>query len=484
MGYDAPWAGAVRVRRPAADVALPVAGRRFAARRLVGPSPRADRARSRRMPPMTANRTVPALLAAAAAALAVAAPAPAATQIGALPDAASLSSGPCTGGNSATVWSAMVDGVPVVPYRVPAGGGVITKFQARNAGPSGTSFSFRLIKPLQGASVLGGASITANSYGPSMVTTKDTRVPVSGGELLGITRPGNANGGDIKCVASLPNQAYAASLGDVSPGSEATAQGPAMGAPNVLATLEPDADKDGYGDETQDQCLGDPAAFAAKCPVSLRAAIVAAEASVPQGAVTVLAFQATNDGKFAAQKTTLSLGLPAGLELVATTPSTGSCTGPECSFGTLPAQGTATVLAAVRATTAGAKTLTAKVATTNPDAVAGDDATTATLDVTPAPEPQVTVVQQPAPPPVVIQQQVPQQQPALCRVPKLKGLSLAAARKALVAATCAPGRVAKPKARVAASRLRVAAQGIPAGTYVKPQTKVALTLKAPAAKRR
>jgi hypothetical protein len=87
-----------------------------------------------------------------------------------------------------------------------------------------------------------------------------TRIPVEAGDLIGI-RPILQDGMGIPCIRAMSGYSYSAYVmgSDLSPGTTATFNPPV---PNiqldVAANLEPDADRDGFGDETQDRCLGVP----------------------------------------------------------------------------------------------------------------------------------------------------------------------------------------------------------------------------------
>ena len=90
----------------------------------------------------------------------------------------------------------------------------------------------------------------------STVNGFPTRIPVAANDTLGVFWGGNGGtcgetGGDAGNVAAI--------LGPNDPpiGTSATVA-PFVGRIPVGATFEPDADSDGYGDETQDQCASDP----------------------------------------------------------------------------------------------------------------------------------------------------------------------------------------------------------------------------------
>jgi hypothetical protein len=89
------------------------------------------------------------------------------------------------------------------------------------------------------------------------VSEFSVRIPVSGGERIGLGMPQEATPG---CIFKTSDAADIVGVQEeVGVGSLT----PLMPAPgflfNVAADIEPDADHDGYGDETQDGCTADPA---------------------------------------------------------------------------------------------------------------------------------------------------------------------------------------------------------------------------------
>lgn len=149
------------------------------------------------------------------------------------------------------------------PYTVPTGGGVITAWRtSTGSGP----VKLRLFS-LGGSGVTPVAESDTEHLTPT-VTSFPTRIPVAGGERLGLSvLPGASLSDCYSDTTSLGVQdtmflAQAGPLGVDEPvvdGSNATLL-------NVAVTLEPDADGDGYGDETQDGCPGDAAAHG-PCPI-------------------------------------------------------------------------------------------------------------------------------------------------------------------------------------------------------------------------
>ena len=88
------------------------------------------------------------------------------------------------------------------------------------------------------------------------------RIPVDQGDLLGLTAVGDAEVG-ITVPGTPQNQLAQFGGGDIPPGQTGTATiaWPDL-RPSVAATVEPDCDKDGLGDETQDTNLSTCATIA------------------------------------------------------------------------------------------------------------------------------------------------------------------------------------------------------------------------------
>ncbi|HEX8752176.1 MAG TPA: hypothetical protein VF731_02060 [Solirubrobacterales bacterium] len=154
------------------------------------------------------------------------------------------------------------------PYAVPAGGGVITSWQTRTAGNAGamTLKVFRYAGTAGRYQVIGEEgphSIAANT---SPIFSTGVRIPVQAGDLIGFYGTGT------NCESYQPGKSGYHLFGfgpsvNVPAGTTATAEGgTTQSAIEIAATVEPDADHDGYGDETQDACPADPTAHLPPCP--------------------------------------------------------------------------------------------------------------------------------------------------------------------------------------------------------------------------
>lgn len=96
--------------------------------------------------------------------------------------------------------------------------------------------------------IVGESALEVTS--PATLHTFTTRVPVSTGDIIGLYLA--TTGG---CFGQAPGWAASNNTGDTPPGSTVTFFPPNADVRyDVSAQLEPDADGDGFGDETQDQC--------------------------------------------------------------------------------------------------------------------------------------------------------------------------------------------------------------------------------------
>jgi hypothetical protein len=104
-----------------------------------------------------------------------------------------------------------------------------------------------------------------SSGGPLNLTGSNTyraRVPVQAGDYLGIAGSPFA----AWCDTKDPADTYAAATGGTPVGSSLRVERATGLQVPITARVEPDADGDGYGDETQDQCP-QSAAYQTPCPV-------------------------------------------------------------------------------------------------------------------------------------------------------------------------------------------------------------------------
>jgi uncharacterized repeat protein (TIGR01451 family) len=248
-----------------------------------------------------------------------AAPASAATQIGATPTPDQSCSA-----NTTVVQDQTASGSP--SYTVPAGGGVITSWSyLAKANPGQRRLKIMQPTATSGQYVVRGES-SIESPTPNQLNTFSTRIQVSGGDLLGVyTDTGDG------CRAAAPSgNTVRGGSGDPAVGSGFS--GSSLFASStiidVAATVEADADGDGYGDETQDGCPGDPSVFATPCSADLEVTMTAGPAAVRLGNAVAYTINVRNIGPTTAHDLAVTDVLPARAPLVS---APAGCTG----FGTL-----------------------------------------------------------------------------------------------------------------------------------------------------
>lgn len=153
-----------------------------------------------------------------------------------------------------------------LPAAVPAAG-VITSW-GLNVGsalaPGASSqVTFKVLRPGPAAETVqvvgestGFATTGANTFG--------TRIPVQAGDRIGTV---STSGSFLFCEEPSPGASLGLIIGNPVTGSTATYLNhpEELGRIAIFATVEPDADGDGYGDETQDKCPTD-ASTQGPCP--------------------------------------------------------------------------------------------------------------------------------------------------------------------------------------------------------------------------
>jgi hypothetical protein len=179
----------------------------------------------------------------------------AATAIGQIDSGTPFSS--CTGGS---YWTQNATGAGVPSYSAPADG-VITSWSHKGGAQAGRELGLRIFRLVSGTTyTLVGSSgvqiVTANT-----VNTFSTRIPVKAGDRLGlyVGNPGFPIGGGTACtstggVSDLIHEGPANPEPAVGTNLALGMSYPNIYRLNVSAKVEPDADGDGYGDETQDAC--------------------------------------------------------------------------------------------------------------------------------------------------------------------------------------------------------------------------------------
>jgi hypothetical protein len=142
---------------------------------------------------------------------------------------------------------------PSNAYTVP-GPGVITRWSFESGSNAPAEVRLKLARPAgEGMFTITRQSARRNGPSPGAMETFNTREPVAGGELLGVYLT------DGECTREAVDYDAHNAAGDQPPGSTTAYNNPMASAQlDVSAILEPDADNDGFGDETQDCDPADP----------------------------------------------------------------------------------------------------------------------------------------------------------------------------------------------------------------------------------
>ncbi len=207
------------------------------------------------------SRPIAIALTVGAALLAVPAAAPAAQIFGSRLEHAPANSGECANffGAACTIASYVVPHDGVLDSGGAPSDGVITAFRVRAQAEAATQIAFRIVDPISPAADQKTATATAVANGPT-VTLQPTaagaepgiqafpaRVPVRKGQHLALEGANfeatyNSGGEKFSYAFSPPLTLNQPQVGQ------------STGELLVQATLEPDADGDGFGDESQDRC--------------------------------------------------------------------------------------------------------------------------------------------------------------------------------------------------------------------------------------
>jgi uncharacterized repeat protein (TIGR01451 family) len=281
--------------------------------------------------------------------------------------------GTCGAGNT-FVQTGTGSGVP--SYVVPAGGGVITSWSFLAGSTTGEQDKLKVVRPTGTANqfVVVGESLL-ETMTPSTLNTFPLRIPVQAGDLLGLF---TVDGNDCIVSTHTPGNtdAYVAQT-DPPPATTFTGipESSSGEAYNVSAVVEPDADHDNWGDDTQDKCGGATGSVQGCPKADLSITTTATASTVPAGGTVTYTLTAQNGGPDAAPNAVVTAALAPGATVVSATTSSGSCVAAStvsCHLGTVASGATATVTLVVRLTRAGSATNTATVGSATLDTAASN----------------------------------------------------------------------------------------------------------------
>jgi uncharacterized repeat protein (TIGR01451 family) len=185
-----------------------------------------------------------------------------------------------------------------------------------------------------------------------------TRLQLLPGDLIGLRTTSNSVPLDVSAAAGATWQSFNSTWVDGGAPQSGTTP-PASQEPTVQARVEPDADRDGFGDETQDACVGLTGSVNG-CPrADLSLTTTAGQGT--ESAVVTYTLTAKNNGPDPVPDAMVSDTLPAGATFV---PSDGSCSASggsvRCPVGPL-ATGASSTVRIVALMKPGSQTNTATV---------------------------------------------------------------------------------------------------------------------------
>jgi hypothetical protein len=167
----------------------------------------------------------------------------------------SCSPDPCTSAHQILPPTSTAAGGVVAPSD-----GVVVRWRIK-VGELAGPLALRITRPGDSATRTGVATGATRSPGANQVSVFDARLPIQAGDALGIdhldTTAFASTAGAIGAFWNPP-------LANGGPSSTGLAENLEL---LVNADIEPDADRDGFGDETQDQCPTD-ASTQGPCPVT------------------------------------------------------------------------------------------------------------------------------------------------------------------------------------------------------------------------
>lgn len=376
------------------------------------------------------------LLAACVAAIALAAPASAATDLG-----QTTTSDLTCGASGQVAW------MTSAPYRAPSNG-VLTQMRTASGTPDAT-LSLKVVRPSSNSVIFTTAPLHIATA--VQVVSVNVNVPVQQGDTLGLWLGSDSIGCRVDTSDPSDTGAGAASPSDTPLGPVAGPFG-ALAATRlaVAATFEPDADGDGFGDETQDSCPADAAISSGPCVVDAGVSAAGTPASIEVGDIAVIDVSATNPGPGTVRGAALAAALPTGLASVFVTPHFCTLTaGFSCALGDF-AAGSREAALVMRGTAPGSYSVPVVLTTTSTDPNAANNTAAVAIKVV------AKVAQR-------------------CKVPSLKKRTKSFASALLKAAGCRLGKTKTKKVKKGRSGL-VVAQSKKAGTSVPLRTRVNVTV--------
>jgi hypothetical protein len=257
--------------------------------------------------------------------------------------------------------------------------GVILSWSGKT-GSAGATLALRTLRSAGTGSYVGvGATDTRNTQEAGRYTFP-ARLAVTAGDIIGL----DDDGGGTKIAAGSTTTdvfAFGTKLG-------AFAQIPSKQASTELlvnADIEHDADGDGYGDETQDFCPGDPTRHTT-CLSNLSISVRPDPAPLTVGRDLAFTVKVANEGPSTAQSVGLTLNVPFSATPLSLRAGRGACGGAftiTCDLGPIDRDDSGTAVFTVRPEVVGTLIMNAAASTPTDQTSTDDDTVTSDVTVLP-----------------------------------------------------------------------------------------------------
>lgn len=254
-----------------------------------------------------------------------------------------------------------------VGYTVPADG-VITSW-AFLADSDGAKIRLTVVRAVgNGQYTVVGESDQVTAA-PGQQQSFATRIPVKAGDYLGTV----AAAGKSIAFTGAQGDAVLLTPGDQPAGSTGSYSNVSQIRIDATASVEPDADGDGFGDETQDSCPTDPS-LQSRCTSNLSMTVTADKRSVIPGSDVTFGLTVHNSGPSTSNGVQIVAELSPELTLEGT--AGGNCSGGSrltCAVADIPKDGDAVVRVVAKATTIGPASMAAKATSSTTDSDQSDN---------------------------------------------------------------------------------------------------------------
>jgi hypothetical protein len=270
------------------------------------------------------------------------------------------------------------DNTTGTPSAVAPFDGVVVRWRVKTGSPA--TLALRGLRSAGTGTYVGVAAGDEVSVTQAGTATFDARMPVKAGDIIGL----DDRGGNAKIAAASTSSAIFTftSIG-LSPPRIPTKQ--ANRELLVNADIEPDADGDGYGDETQDLCPAD-ASRHTTCLANLSTSVRPDPAPLTVGRALTFTIKVANEGPSPAQAVDLVVNLPFSATPLQVRAGRGSCGGAytvTCHLGAIDANDQGTVVLTVRPEQVGTLVMSATASTPTDQTSTDDDVFTSDVTVLP-----------------------------------------------------------------------------------------------------